>query len=355
MAGMRQQRVEVNGIHLHIRCQGEGPWVVLCHGYPGHWSNWRSQMQVLADAGYTAVVPDMRGYGQSSRPDDVSAYNMNQQIGDMCGLLDAFGIQQAVFVGQDFGASLVWNLALRQPERVRAVVGISVPFDHDYYGRSCMGHLPDAQLQALNADSLLVASPLHPPSVGFAAIAEQQFLHAQYFQRPGVADHELGHNAGEFLRRIYWALSAEGSLGDWASFPSLGTAYLDVLPPAPSLPWPWMSENDMAVIVDDYLRAGADNAFSGALASYRVADENWHIGEAYAAQNITVPALFIAGEADPVVASLDDEMVARMRQRIPDLQPLVLVPDAGHFVQLEKPEPVNRAISAFLTLLAAAA
>ena len=109
MAGMRQQRVEVNGIHLHIRCQGEGPWVVLCHGYPGHWSNWRSQMQVLADAGYTAVVPDMRGYGQSSRPDDVSAYNMSQQIGDMCGLLGMMRAMNTAVVSVWQSASVAIN------------------------------------------------------------------------------------------------------------------------------------------------------------------------------------------------------------------------------------------------------
>lgn len=351
MSTLIERRIDLGDIHLHTHMLGEGPVVVLCHGFPGHWSNWRAQMTALADAGYCAVAPDMRGYGQSSRPDAIADYDMNAQLRDMCGLLDALQVDKAVFVGQDFGASLAWSMAQRRPERVTAVVGMSVPFDHDYYGRSCMGDLSAAQLSSLAADTLLVASPLNPPSVGFKAIAEQQFLHAQYFQQPGPADRELGGNASTFLQRIYWGLSGGGSLGDWSQFPAEGTGYLDVLPESPPLPWPWMSEDELAEITADYLRAGDERAFSGALASYRVADRNWEIGAAYADWNISVPALFIAGEKDPVVASLDAAMVQRLRRRMPDLREICLVPGAGHFVQLEAPEDSNRAVLSFLASL----
>lgn len=346
-----QRRIDLGDIHLHIHTMGSGPVVVLCHGFPGHWTNWRAQMSALAEAGYCAVAPDMRGYGQSSRPDEIADYDMNAQLADMCGLLDALGTEKAIFIGQDFGASLVWSMAQRQPERVAAVVGMSVPFDHDYYGRSCMGDLSEAELDALSADNLLVASPLNPPSVGFKAIAAHQFLHAQYFQQPGPADRELGCNAETFLQRIYWGLSGEGSLGDWSAFPAEGTGYLDVLPEAPPLPWPWMSREMLAGIAEDYLRAGEEQAFSGALASYRVADRNWEIGAAYADWNITVPALFIAGEKDPVVASLDAAMRQRLHRRIKDLREICLVPGAGHFVQLEAPDESNRAVLRFLSSL----
>lgn len=344
-----QRRLALAGErYLQLHSLGEGPLVVLCHGFPGHWSNWWAQMQALAAAGFCAVAPDMCGYGQSYRPEAVEGYDMNAQIGDMCGLLDALGEVSAVFVGQDFGASLVWSMAQRMPERVRAVVGISVPFDHDYYGRSCMGDLSGEALAELSADTLLVASPLHPPSVGFKAIARQQFLHAQYFQTPGPADRELGYNAELFLQRIYWALSGNGSLGDWSAFSMQGTGYLDVLPPSPPLPWPWMSEAQLQDMAKDYLRVGPDRAFTGALASYRVADRNWQIGAAYVNCDVEVPALFVAGDKDPVVASMDEAMVQRLQRRIPDLRGICLIADAGHFVQLEAPEHTNRVLLPFL-------
>lgn len=348
MSTLSSRLVATNGIKLNVTMAGAGPAVVFCHGFPGHWSNWRHQLQAVSAAGFQALALDMRGYGKSSRPNRVADYNMDEQIADMCGLLDSLDVEKAIFVGQDFGAALVWNMALREPSRVAAVVGISVPFDHDYYGRSCMGHLSKENLARELTDNLLVASPVNPPSHGFNAIAEHQFLHAHYFQQEGLPDKELGNNAREFLCRIYWGLSAQGSLGEWANYPSAGTRYLDVLPKAPPLPWPWMTEEDMDAIEAAFLEAGKDKAFTGGLASYRVADINWHIGEQYAAQNIEVPALFIAGEADPVMASVNDATLQRMRQRIPDLRGISILPGAGHFVQLEKPDQTSAEIIEFV-------
>jgi pimeloyl-ACP methyl ester carboxylesterase len=343
--------IETNRIKINVAMQGAGPLVVFCHGFPGHWSNWRHQLHAISAAGFRCLAVDMRGYGKSSRPSHVADYNMDEQIADMCGLLDALDAEKAVFVGQDFGAALVWNLAVREPSRVSAVVGISVPFDHDFYGRSCMGHLSEEDLAKEPADNLLVASPINPPSHGFNTIAEHQFLHAHYFQQEGLPDRELGHNAREFLCRIYWGLSAQGSLGDWVDYPSAGTQYLDVLPKAPPLPWPWMDEEDMNTIEAAYLEAGIDKAFTGGLASYRVADTNWYIGEKYATQNIEVPALFIAGEADPVMASVDDALLQRMSQRIPNLRGIRVIAEAGHFVQLERPDETSTEIIEFITRL----
>lgn len=347
MNGLSHKIIDSNGINLHIAVQGEGPLVVFCHGFPGHWSHWKHQLSAVANAGFTAVAVDMRGYGKSSRPAAVEDYNMNNQIADMLGLLDSFSRGEAIFIGQDFGAALVWNMAAREPARVTAVVGISVPFDHDYYGRGCWGHLAQDDLpeEAVNA---LFASPIRQPSKRFAAIAVQQFLHAHYFQQQGPADKELGENAREFLTRVYWGLSAQGSLGDWVEYPSEGTRYLDVLPVAPELPWAWMSEEDMDIIVDAYLTSGEETAFTGGLASYRVADTNWEIGAQYAALNVEVPALFVAGETDPVMETVDDSVLGRMRQRVTDLRDMIIVPDAGHFVQLEKPEQTNSAIVEFI-------
>ena len=208
MSALSNRLVATNGIKLNVTMAGAGPLVIFCHGFPGHWSNWRHQLHAISAAGFQVLAPDMRGYGKSSRPNLVADYNMDEQIADMCGLLDALEKKKAIVVGQDFGAALVWNMALREPYRVAAVVGISVPFDHDYYGRSCMGHLSKENLTSELTDNLLVASPVNPPSHGFNAIAKHQFLHAHYFQQQGLPDKELGNNARLFLCRIYCVLSA---------------------------------------------------------------------------------------------------------------------------------------------------
>ena len=343
--------IRTNGIDLHVVMQGSGPFVIFCHGFPGHWSNWKHQLKAVANAGYTGVAVDMRGYGESSRPVRVADYSMNEQVADMCGLLDALHGETAIFVGQDFGAALVWNMAIREPSRVKGVIGISVPFDHDFYGRSCLGHLSREELDDEEIGKLLLASPINPPSVGFDAIAEHQFLHAKYFQQEGVADKELENNTREFLTRIYWGLSAEGSLGDWSAFTSKDTQYLDVLPLAPSLPWPWMSEKDMDCIEAAYLLGGKESVFYGGLASYRVADINWYIGEMYADRNVEPPALFISGIHDPVIEATDAETLERMKYRVTDLRGIKMVPKAGHFVQLERAGETSKLILEFINAI----
>ena len=351
LKGFKAELIQHRGIDIHAHSLGSGPLVVFCHGFPGHWSHWQHQMQAVADSGFKAIALDMRGYGSSSRPVAIEDYDMNQQIADLIAVLDHFNSSQAVFIGQDFGAALVWNMALRHPQQVAAVIGISVPFDFDYYGRSCLGHLSHEDIRQGDDATLLVASPLNAPSVGFKAIAEHQFFHAQYFQKKGIADKELGNNARLFLSRLYWALSAEGDLGDWSQYPGEGTAYLDVLPSAPDLPWPWLSIEAMEQIQNDYMRLPSTEAFSGGLASYRVADRNWAIGEPFKADNIKPPALFIAGQQDPIMAAMDDEKLKRMQSRMDDCRGILLIEDAGHFVQLEQAEKCSKPIIEFLNKL----
>ena len=126
-SGIRHRTVEANGIHLHIAEQGDGPVVVLCHGFPEAWYSWRHQLAPLSAAGFRAVAPDMRGYGQSDRPDAIDQYTLLHLVGDMVGLVDAVGVEQAMIVGHDCGAS-VRGIGMLRPDRFRAVFGLSVPF-----------------------------------------------------------------------------------------------------------------------------------------------------------------------------------------------------------------------------------
>ena len=120
--------VETNGIRMHLAEAGKGPLVVLCHGFPESWYSWRHQLAALGEAGFRAVAPDMRGYGQTGRPEAIDQYTLFHMIGDMVGLLDSVGAEQAVIAGHDWGANAAWHAAQLRPDRFRGVVGLSVPF-----------------------------------------------------------------------------------------------------------------------------------------------------------------------------------------------------------------------------------
>jgi len=253
-------------------------------------------------------------------------------------VLDALGVDRAILVGQDFGAHLVWNMCVRAPERVGAAVVIGVPFD--YEGAATEESEGSAELSG--------AAGLRP-SEHYALIARDHFYHMHYFQQPGPADAELGSNPREFLTRLYWALSARGNLLDWREYPSEGTSYLDVLEiPAVPLPWPWLSEEDMDYMVEEYMRTGVDAAFIGGLSAYRVADRNWEIARRFQGQQVSAPTLFLMGAQDPVREMMPQAAFDHMSAGVPNLTGPHYIDNAGHFVMQEAPEPVNALILPFL-------
>jgi pimeloyl-ACP methyl ester carboxylesterase len=263
---------------------------------------------------------------------------------------DALGEQKAVFIGHDFGAQLVFNLAVRHPDRVAAVIGMACPYDFDLAGRGGMGSKPVKDDSNFNAE---FAAPDMRPSEVFAKAAKQHFLHLHYFQEIGPGEKELGAQPREFLTRLFWALSPRGNLLGWANYPTEGTGYLDVLEkPAMPLPWPWMSQEDMDTYVAEFTRPNgveidADTTFIGGLNSYRVADRNWELGAKWADADIEVPTAFIAGDHDPVLKMIRPDAIEVMRGRS-DLRQVDIIPNAGHFVQQEQPEATNAAILKFL-------
>lgn len=344
------QPLRTSDVTLAVREQGAGPAVVLCHGFPGLAYSFRHQLPALAAGGFRAIAADQRGYGRSERPREAARYDANYLMADMLGLLDALQLKKAVFVGHDFGAQQVCNLAVRHPDRVAAVVIMSCPYDFDLAGRGGAGSQARA---ASEAAQRAFAVPGVRPSAAFAAVARQHFFHMHYFQQAGPAERELNAQPREFLLRLMHALSAQGRLLDWTRFPSAGTGYLDVLAPAPPLPWPWLSREEFEHYLEEYTCAGAASTFAGGLNSYRVADRNWELGARYADCDITQPALFIAGAEDVVLKMLPPEALTVMRRRVPHLTDAVLVPGAGHFVMQEAPQAVNTALLGFLRALPA--
>ncbi|WP_244892346.1 alpha/beta fold hydrolase [Nocardia arizonensis] len=296
---------------MHIAEQGEGYPVVFCHGFPHTWYIWHRQLSAVAAAGYRAIAPDLRGYGRTETADEPDAYTNRAVVGDLLALLDDIGAERAVFVGLDFGAALVWELALRAPERLGGVVVLNNPY---------------------------APRPPRAPSQLWAKAAQRHFLHLDYFQRPGPADVELDANPREFLARVYYALSGEYHYLDTWSHPAEGTGYLDVLPQAPALPWSWLTAAELDVLAAEFDRTG----FTGGLAWYRALDRNWELTAAYADAKVTVPAYFLHGEHDTDMEGFSGrDPLGVLRAYLTDLRGVTEIAGAGHLVQLERTEQVN--------------
>jgi len=291
-----ERRLAANGIELHVLDEGDGPLVILCHGFPELAFSWRHQLRALVAAGFRVVAPDMRGYGHSSAPAPVEAYDVVSLCGDLCGLLDALEEPSAVFVGHDWGASVVWQLAVLHPERVRAVAGLSVPF------------VPRA--------------PAPPIPIMRRHLGEDFYI--VWFQEPGVADEALARDVRRTL-----TTSRQWTAG-WAHEDAHATRRA-----------PWLSEEELDVYVASFKRTG----FTGGLNWYRNIDRNWALTESVAERRVEQPALFLTGELDPVRRFMPAEA---MRGWVTDLRNEVVVAGAGHWVQQQAPEAVNDALLGFL-------
>lgn len=313
-----QTSLEILGHRTAIAECGDGPAVLMLHGFPGLSYSYRHQLVALAEAGYRAIAPDMLGYGGTDAPQSIASYAYDHVTDWLVALLDALGVEKAVVVGHDFGASSAWNLALRARERVSGLVSLSVPYDPD---RSATR-----------------------PSELYAAMAKKHFLHIHYFQEPGVAERELDGRAREFLARLFHALSGDFRYLDIWGKPSAGNGYLDVLPAAPPLPWSWLDEADL----DHYASVFASTGFRGGLSWYRAFDANWELGDAYVGARLEVPTMLVAGANDAVIQMRGPKAIARMREFVSDLRGIHLLPGAGHWIQQERRDDVNRLLIEFV-------
>ncbi len=344
MSGLTEHKIRTPDGDIFAVSAGAGPVVLMVHGNPGLSYSWRHQMQPLADVGFRAVAIDCLGYGRSDRPTSLDHYHSDAFQRQLLCVLDHFGAERAAIVGQDFGAQYSWNFAVRAPERVGAIAAC-VPYDFDMSGRGLQGSNPPDDG---TDDSMAMSSARLKPSVRFANIAKEHFVHLHYYQEVGPAERELGPQVREYMSRIFYALSADGNLLDWGHTPSAGKGYLDALEKAPPLPWRWLDEAAFDHFVQEYARPGPDLAFVGSLAAYRVADRNWEIGAAWADHDVTQPALFLCGQKDPVLQMLAEGWEDKMRQRIPNLVGSAIIPGAGHMLQQEQPEAFTKALLGFL-------
>ena len=316
MTELTHRMVETNGIKIHLAEQGEGPVVLMLHGFPESWYSWRHQLPALADAGYHVICPDVRGYGQSDAPEAIEAYSMKQLTADAVGILDALDIENAVVVGHDWGAPMAWNSAFLYPDRFRAVVGMSVPF-------SQRGPMPPTQL--------------------FKQVFKDNFFYILYFQEPGVAEAELEADVRRFLRLFMHSASADGPERALMPAKKKDEKFLDGMEDPDELP-SWLTKADLDFYTAEFERTG----LRGGLNRYRNMDRDWE--ELTELENATIqqPALFLAGEKDPVIQMAPPE---GMKAHIPNLQFPAFIPNCGHWTQQEKPAEVNAALIKFLKAL----
>jgi pimeloyl-ACP methyl ester carboxylesterase len=315
ITGIKQRRVATNGIELFIAEQGDGPLVLLLHGFPESWYSWRHQFEPLAAAGYHVVAPDMRGYGSSDKPAAIEAYNQVEVVNDIIGLIPATGHDTAVVIGHDWGAPTAWRCALAHPDRVTAVGGLSVPF--------------------------MPRSPV-PPLDAMREAFKGQFFYQLYFQEPGVAEAEFERDIATALRKFLVLAAGETDL---AGLPPK-RADDDLLS---SIPYPeklpkWLTEEDLAFYVGEFTRSG----FRGPLNYYRNHNLTWELTKDDPAQ-IHQPAMFVAGDRDGVIMMAGEALKA-MPQRVTDLRLNELIPGAGHWTQQEAPDAVNDALLRFMAV-----
>jgi pimeloyl-ACP methyl ester carboxylesterase len=321
MAKITHRTVETNGIRMHVAEAGTGPLVVLCHGFPESWYSWRHQLHALAEAGFHAVAPDMRGYGQTDKPEAIDHYTLFHVVGDMVGLVEALGEETAVIAGHDWGAPVAWHAALLRPDRFRGVIGLSVPYRP--------------------------RGPVRPTTA--MPQTDDAVWYQLYFQEPGIAEAEYDNNVRTVFRSGLISISGDAppDARPFGMVPRRGGGLFLQNREPPPLP-DWLTEADVDFYTAEFTRSG----FRGGLNWYRNIDRNWELLAPFAGMPVTVPALYIAGDRDPVVRFPGmDRLIPSLAHFVPQLRGTKMLPECGHWTQQERPQEVNAAMINFLRSL----
>jgi epoxide hydrolase A/B len=306
LAAAGRHIVEANGIRMAVTEQGSGPAVVLCHGFPELAYSWRHQIPALARAGFRAIAPDQRGYGDTDRPEPIESYDIHHLTGDLVGLLDALDIEKAVFAGHDWGGFVVWQMPLLHPERTAGVIGVNTP-----------------------------AMPRPPaPPVSLLRMMFGDNYYVVHFQPPGVADAGMARNT----RRVFTQLMRRGVpfesvLARMAEPGFQMPNMVEMVERDETVGEPLLSDEEVATYVAAFERTG----FTGGINWYRNFDRNWETTAHLAGARIEVPSLMVTAEWDP---ALRPEMAAGMPSFVPDLE-THMIRACGHWTQQEKPEELN--------------
>ncbi len=314
------REIQSNGITMRIAEMGEGPLVILVHGWPESWYSWRHQLKALADAGYHAVAPDMRGYGKTDKPKDIEAYDIKQLTADVAGIVDAMGEESAILIGHDWGSIVTWNAMLLHPEKFTALVSMSVP----YSGRGSMS-----------------------PIDAMRALYKDNFFYILYFQEWNVAEREFDNDPRGILSRLYASPNTPRKPIQVTDPKRIAGGWIPRLGEPTELP-AWLKKEDLDYYVNEFSESG----FRGGINYYRNFHRNWEITPELSGAKVQAPVVFLAGEKDAVIRRASAEQLKKsMLPVVPNLRDVILVPDAGHWIQQERPKETNEVILNFLNSL----
>ncbi|KAM5568919.1 epoxide hydrolase A [Rosa sericea] len=315
MEGVEHRTIKVNGINMHVAEKGQGPVVLFLHGFPELWYSWRHQIQTLASLGYRAVAPDLRGFGDTDAPADSSSYTCFHVVGDLMALLDAVaGDQEKVFVvGHDWGAIMAWYLCLFRPERVKALVNLSVQF----FPRNPQMKIVES-MKAVYGDDYYICR----------------------FQEPGEIEAEFAQIGTARVIREFLTLRHPGPL-------FLPKGKLFGHPPDAPITLPsWLSEDDVNYYVSKFEKKG----FTGGINYYRNLDRNWELLAPWTGAQVKVPVKFIVGDQDLVYNSLgaqDFIHKGEFKKYVPNLE-VVVMEGVAHFNNQEKADEISEHIHDFI-------
>lgn len=304
-------------VDLNVAIDGEGPLLLCVHGWPELWYSWRHQIEHFSNRGYRVAALDVRGYGGSSKPHEISAYSMRELAGDVATIVQVLGYRDAVLFGHDWGSPIAWIAAQLYPERISAVALLSVPF------------IPQGQQSFLDL---------------MRDIYRDRFFYQLYFQDERRADAELERDVRASLRRIYFALSGSAPLYHWLQVKPKDASLLEGLEDPEVFPG-WMSDTDLEV----YFNAFRAGGFRGPLNRYRAQDLDFADLRALAGKPLLQPSCFIGGDRDMVRAFIPGmDLYEEPGVACADFRGAVIVPGIGHWVQQEAPDATNEALDRFL-------
>jgi pimeloyl-ACP methyl ester carboxylesterase len=317
--------IDTGEVRLRAAVDGEGPLVILVHGFPESWFSWRHQIGPIAEAGSTACAIDVRGYGGSDKPQPIEAYAMERLAADVAGVADALQPDApAILIGHDWGAPIVWNSALTRPDRFSAVAGLSVPYS---------------------------GVPKRPFTEIFdeAFTKKDRFFYQAWFQKVGPPEAEAEADVRGFLRKFYYGISGDAPEGSWPQKPANATLLEGMVDPDP---FPaWMTENEIDYYVGEFRQSG----FRGPINRYRNHERDFAWLQAFQGRVIEQPALFIGGTRDPATTGFGRiaDPIGMMAPFVPNLQGGHILEGCGHWTQQERAPEVTGLLVGWLKGLAA--
>ncbi|XP_015968984.1 uncharacterized protein LOC107492471 [Arachis duranensis] len=306
--------VNTNGIKMHVASIGSGPAVLFLHGFPELWYSWRHQLLSLSAQGYRCIAPDLRGYGDTDAPPSPSSYSALHIVSDLVGLLDALRIDQVFLVGHDWGAAMAWYFCLFRPDRIKALVNMSVVFRP--------------------------RNPKWKPLQSLRAMLGDNYYICR-FQKPGEAEEEFARAGTSRIIKTFLVsrdprppcVPKEIGFG--------GSPNLQLALPS------WLTEEDVNYYASKFDQKG----FTGGLNYYRAIDLTWELTAPWTGVQIKVPVKFIVGDLDVTYNTPGVKEYIHgggFKKEVPFLQELVVMEGVAHFINQERPDEISAHIHDFI-------